>query len=279
MFIDIRENKPPAIISFDSGTLEAQLGQILASCWVSQPSERPLAINLISTLSSIIDSALMQQKQAPGAPIDDKIGTRPHLKDLNLQEQVKNSDSPAIFLTASPLTETTPDISLDLAQSDEGDPSSHVSASIPSRHEDMPSSSRQNRYWVPTDIFTNPPDPVRHQLYHQIRQEPWFSQQRVERGLTPAESKEIPESKPGESVVLAFFDRVRDENNRAVMRCTIYNQTGSSTHLYRQAESAKIHMRRHLQLCPMACHGLCRTKQWYASTFPFLFYINEVLPY
>jgi hypothetical protein len=278
--MDIRKKKPPAIISFDSGTLEAQLGHMLVSCWVSQPSERPLAINLISNLSSMIDSALMQPKQAPGAPTDDKIGTRPHAKSLKLQERVEVSDSPpAIFSTASPLTLTTPDISLDLAQSNERDSGGHVLASISSPPEDMPSSSRKNRYWVPTDIFTNPPDPVRHQLYHQIRQEPWFSQQRIERDLTPAESKEVPGSKPGESVLLAFFDRVRDENNRAVMRCTICTQTRSSTHLYRQSDSAKTHMRRHFQLRPMACHGLCRTKHWYASTFPFLFYTDGVFLY
>jgi hypothetical protein len=269
--MDIRSKKPPAIISFESGTLESQLGEILASCWVPQPSKRPLAVSLISTLSSMIDSAYLQETQVPGGHTDGDTITEP-------RETVQEGDRQALVLAASqplnPSIRVQPrrvleeqeshvklqtiylrrdeidrypiendDIFRDMrpfyhflrsfsrpfsgnrnyvlsapgaalepemvslenpvgpAQSDEDGSGGHVLASIPSPPEDMPESSRRIRYRVPTDIFTNPPDPVRHQLYHQIRKQRWFHRKRTETTLTAAESKRLPGSQQGESVL------------------------------------------------------------------------------
>ncbi|KAG8818885.1 hypothetical protein FRC17_010672, partial [Serendipita sp. 399] len=99
--------------------------------------------------------------------------------------------------------------------------------------------SRWARFRVPEDIFVNPADPFRHQLYHQIRQEQWFIHQTPERPLSTAEASRIPGAMPGESILLAFYDRVTDSQNRVLMRCTICAQTNPNAQLYPRPDRAK----------------------------------------
>jgi hypothetical protein len=121
--------------------------------------------------------------------------------------------------------------------------------------------SRWARFRVPPDIFTNPPDPVRHELYHRIRSEPWFRQQITERGLAPHEADRIPGSIPGESVLLAFYDRILDNTNKAAMKCTICAQTNPGAQLYPRPDRAKVHMRHHFELRTIRCDGSCKSPQ------------------
>jgi hypothetical protein len=99
--MDIRNKKPPATIFCDPGTLESQVWEILVSCWAPRPSERPLAIYLISTLSSMIGSAFMQQTQLTGGSTDNDMDTNPHGTNPHLQESVKEGDKPDLVLTVS----------------------------------------------------------------------------------------------------------------------------------------------------------------------------------
>jgi hypothetical protein len=125
--------------------------------------------------------------------------------------------------------------------------------------------SRWARFRVPEDIFLNPSDPVRHELYHRIRQEPWFIHQANERPLLAAEAGRIPGSNAGESVLLAFYDRILDDAKKLVMRCTICAQTNPAAQLYPRPDRAKVHMRHHFELRPIPCKGECKTPQWYAE--------------
>lgn len=117
--------------------------------------------------------------------------------------------------------------------------------------------SRWARFRVPEDIFSNPPDPVRHEIYHQIKREAWFVIQDRERSLTPAEASRIPGSIPGESVLLAFFDRVSDPQGKSVLRCTICMRTNPESQLYPRPDRAKVHMRHHFELRPIPCNRNC----------------------
>ncbi|PVG00621.1 hypothetical protein CPB86DRAFT_181163 [Serendipita vermifera] len=172
---------------------------------------------------------------------------------------------PSEYFQSSAATPAPTEGSADPAQSDQEDfgvhtstsPSTSTSTSISPTS--MPTASRWARFRIPTDIFIHPPDPARHQLYHQIRQEPWFIQQQNERQLTSPESSRIPGSIPGESVLLAFYDRVIDGGNRAMMRCTICAQTNPTAQLYQRPDRAKVHMRHHFELRPIMCQGHCNT--------------------
>ncbi|KAG8812330.1 hypothetical protein FRC19_003201, partial [Serendipita sp. 401] len=119
--------------------------------------------------------------------------------------------------------------------------------------------SRWARFRVPENIFRDPQDPVRHHLYHQIRQESWFIHQNQERPITVAEAAQIEGAMPGESILLAFYDRITDSQNRTVMRCTICARTNPHAQLYPRPDRAKIHMRHHFELRPIECRGQCRT--------------------
>lgn len=164
-------------------------------------------------------------------------------------------------------TATTPvstDGSADPAQSDQEDlePRYTLYPSIPAN-----GVSRWARFRVPDDVFLNPPDPVRHELYHRIRQEPWFTLQTTERPLLATEAERIPGSNAGESILLAFYDRVFDDTKKAVMKCTICARTNPGAHLYPRPDRAKVHMRHHFELRPIPCKGGCKTPQWYANDF------------
>jgi hypothetical protein len=149
--------------------------------------------------------------------------------------------------------------SADPAQSDqdESEPRTSTSTSTPS------TASRWARFRVPLDIFTNPYDPVRHEMYHQIRQEEWFRTQAQERPLTVSEGARIPGSIPGESVLLGFYDRITDVNGKTVLRCTICMNTNPATQLYPRPDRAKVHMRHHFELRPIPCSGKCDIPNWY----------------
>jgi hypothetical protein len=159
--------------------------------------------------------------------------------------------------------------SADPAQSDQEEPDA-LTATSPTTSNSTSNSvsstaSRWARFRVPPDIFTNPPDPARHELYHRIRLEPWFVQQVTERSLAAYEAERIPGSAPGESVLLAFYDRILDNANKIAMKCTICAQTNPGAQLYPRPDRAKVHMRHHFELRPIRCNGTCNSPQWCAS--------------
>lgn len=163
-------------------------------------------------------------------------------------------------------TATTPastEGSADPAQSDQEE-FDHRYASIPTTSTSN-GVSRWARFRVPDDIFTNPPDPVRHELYHRIRRETWFIRQTNERPLAAAEAERISGSNAGESVLLAFYDRILDDAKKVVMKCTICAQTNPGAQLYPRPDRAKVHMRHHFELRPIPCNGQCSSQQWYAN--------------
>lgn len=162
--------------------------------------------------------------------------------------------------------------SADPAQSDQEEFDAHTSTSPTTSTSTSTSASstasRWARFRVPQDIFTNPPDPARHELYHRIRQEPWFVNQHAERHLAPHEAERIPGSTPGESVLLAFYDRIVDHTNKAAMRCTICAQTNPGAQLYPRPDRAKVHMRHHFELRPIPCNRACKAPEWYVWIVP-----------
>lgn len=149
--------------------------------------------------------------------------------------------------------------SADPAQSDQDESDFAAISTSPTTSTSTSSStaSRWARFRVPDDVFSDPYDPVRHELYHQIKREPWFISQDRERPITPGEASRIPGSIPGESVLLAFYDRVSDAQGKTVLRCTICMQTNPQTQLYPRPDRAKVHMRHHFELRPIPCNGKC----------------------
>jgi hypothetical protein len=159
--------------------------------------------------------------------------------------------------------------SADPAQSDqdEYEPRASVSTSPSTSTSTSASStaSRWARFRVPANVFTNPFDPVRHQMYHQIRHEEWFLNQAQERPITAGEAAQIPGSIPGESVLLGFYDRITDINGKTVLRCTICMNTNPEAQLYPRPDRAKVHMRHHFELRPIPCNAKCDIPNWYVA--------------
>ncbi|KIM30251.1 hypothetical protein M408DRAFT_295820 [Serendipita vermifera MAFF 305830] len=103
----------------------------------------------------------------------------------------------------------------------------------------------------------NPSDPARHELYHRIRHEDWFVNQTRERSITGREASRIPGSVPGDSVLLAFFKKVKDSKDKPAMHCTICLQTRGASKFYSRPDRAKVHIRHHFELRPVLCDRRC----------------------
>ena len=122
--------------------------------------------------------------------------------------------------------------------------------------------SRWASFQFPPDIFTNPPDPIRHELYHRIRLEDWFINQTQERSITDAEASRVPGASAGDSILLAFLDKKMDEKGKMAMRCMICIQTTQESKLYYRPDRAEVHIRHHFELRPIPCNGNCNIPQW-----------------
>jgi hypothetical protein len=189
------------------------------------------------------------------------------LWDTQSPSQPNQASFQSLLSSASTRLPASTEGSADPAKNDTEELGIHASTFTPVPTASVPTISRWVHLRVPGDIFTNPPDPIRHQLYHQIRQEPWFNRQQTERQLTADESKGIPGSTPGESVLLAFYDRVTNAGNRAALECAICKRTNQSAQLYQSPDRAKVHMRHHFDLRPVLCNRQCGISQWYALIF------------
>jgi len=222
IFADIKAGIRPATPHPGCDPESQEIWDLLGQCWESEPSRRPSAQKLLAVLQLMPDEA--QSKK-----VDVERGLD-IAASMSKDNETKQPWPTASASTATPALAST--------------------------------TTRWARFHVPYDIFLDPADPVRHQLYHQIRREDWFINQTLERSITREEASRIPGLIPGESVLLAFYDRVPDSQNKAVMRCTTCTRTYQDVHVYPRPDRARVHMRHHFELRPVPCRGQCGLPHW-----------------